>query len=119
NTGTASFVEQFPLGTVKVNQLAVDGISTFSGTAGFVGVVGIGDTNITVPSSLNKGIVFTNGAAASADPANGVAVWSEGGKLKYRGSSDGSGGNNFFHNLGASSTGSGSDQNLTTSYADL
>lgn len=120
NSGAPTFVMQYPLGTVQANQLAVDGIATFSGKAGFIGVVGIGDTNITVPTSLTRGIVLTNGASASADPANGVALWSAGGEVFMRSStsSEGAGANNRIFNRGEQSIGSGSDYSLTTSYAE-
>jgi trimeric autotransporter adhesin len=73
----------------------------------------------TFPTGLAKGLVFTNGTAASADPANGVALWSDAGLLQYRTStsSEGSGVVNNIHNRPTSAIGSGSDYSFAgTSY---
>lgn len=117
---SADYHAIFPIGTLEGNQIQSDGKFVAVGTGNFGGIVGIGDTNITVPTSLTRGIVLTNGASASADPANGVAIWSAGGEAFMRTStaSEGAGINARIFNRGEQSIGSGSDYTLTGSYAE-
>lgn len=69
------------------------------------------------PTGMTKGFYLTNGAAASADPANGIASWSASGKWFYR--QAGSGVNSLVDNATGTVTGSGSDYSLTSSYAQI
>lgn len=71
-------------------------------------------------AGMTKGVFITNGAAATANPTNGAAMWVEAGELQYRtsASNEGAGTTNRFHNRGSQVTGSGSDFSIAgTAYA--
>jgi hypothetical protein len=61
--------------------------------------VGIGGPSA-YPTSLVDGLTFDNGVAASANPTNGVSMWSSGGAWQYRASAtdEGAGQTNYVHN---------------------
>lgn len=75
----------------------------------------------TRPSALAKGIAFPNGTAPSADPSDGVALWSESGAQKYRtsGANEGAGQANFVHNRSQTVAANGSAYVVTGSYAKI
>ncbi len=80
----------------------------------------IGDCVGTFVAGMTNGRQMTNGAAASADPANGIADFAVGGEWQYRAAAAGEGAGqvNRIHNRGAQVTGSGADYSIAgTSYA--
>lgn len=71
-------------------------------------------------NSLAKGILFTNGTAAAANPTNGAALWVASGELQYRTSaaSEGADATMRLHNRASQIVGSGADfAHAGTAYA--
>lgn len=113
NSAAATAANQVRLGT------ATEHISA-PGGAKFGGSTFVGNAEGMFVAGLANGRQMTNGAAASADPANGIADWSVSGEWQYRSAaaSEGAGQVNRVHNRGAQVTGSGSDFAITgTGYA--
>jgi hypothetical protein len=87
------------------------------GNATIQGIAGVGSTNLLAPAGMTSGILETNATSEpTADPANAGALYVNAGEWKARGVGDGV--NWRLKNLSATSTGSGSDYNLTASYAN-
>lgn len=132
---TATAVNQIVLGD-SVHTISVPGLidgptitnATYYGTVGdlnitgnqwVLGNIGLGPNGGTFPTALDKGLYLTNGTAASANPANGSALWSVGGSIQYRtsGTSEGAGGTMSLHNRSSQVVGSGTDYSLTDAAA--
>jgi hypothetical protein len=113
NSAAATEANQIRLGTTGEYVSAPGGFRAGGNTF-------IGDSIGTFVAGMTHGRQMTNGAAASADPANGIADFSVGGEWQYRSSAAGEGAGqvNRVHNRGAQVIGSGADFTITgTGYA--
>jgi hypothetical protein len=90
-----------------------------TGNQWVLGNIGLGPNGGTFPTALDKGLYITNGTAASANPANGGAIWVDTGVIQYRTSAanEGAGGTMNLHNRSSQVVGSGTDYSLTDASA--
>lgn len=119
STTTASYgwrlIASGSLDQLEIQDEGVSTMAVFAGTGNLI----LGSNSSTQPASLTRGLVFIDGAAASANPGSGAVIGSTSGALLYRtsGANEGAGATNNLHNRAAQVTGAGSNYTLTAATA--
>ena len=112
---TAQQVNQIRLGT-STQKVSAPGSLEVGGNVA-IGSPGSGQ----FITGMTKGLVFTNGVGATADPSAGAGIWAASGNLEYRTSlaSEGAGQTNRVHNRGAQVVGVGTSYSATTTMTNV